>query len=154
MPTIAPASTPEDIAAAARLFAAYAAALDVDLSFQNFAAEQAGLPGKYAPPAGAFLLAHHHGAAIGCVTLRPFDGARCEMKRLYIAPEGRGLGLGRALVNAIITAATEAGYSEMLLDTLPTMTAAITLYKSFGFQPIAPYYNNPVPGAIYLSLKL
>ena len=154
MLSIAPARDEADIAAAARLFAAYAASLPFDLSFQNFAAEQAGLPGKYAPPTGALLLAHRDGAVIGCVALRPFEGDRCEMKRLYIAPEGRGLGTGRALVTAIIAAARDAGYREMLLDTLPTMTAAIALYKSFGFGPIAPYYNNPVPGALFLSLRL
>lgn len=153
---IAPARTAADLTAAARLFRAYAASLDIDLSYQDFAAELAGLPGKYAPPAGALLLARDpQGEALGCVALRPIapEGC-CEMKRLYVAPQGRGLGLGRALVDAILGEAVRIGHREMRLDTLPTMTAALALYRRAGFAPIARYYDTPVAGTIFLGRTL
>jgi len=153
---ISPIGTAEDLAAVTVLFRAYAASLPVDLAYQNFDAELASLPGKYAPPAGALLLARvEAGAAIACVALRPMDGAGCcEMKRLYVAPAGRGLGTGRALVEAIISEARRLGYREIRLDTLPTMTAAITLYRRCGFAPIAPYYDTPVAGTHFLGRRL
>ncbi|HYH20417.1 MAG TPA: GNAT family N-acetyltransferase [Azospirillum sp.] len=153
---IEPAESAADIDATARLFRAYASSLDIDLSYQDFAAELAGLPGKYAPPAGALLIARGpHGDSLGCVALRPIapDGC-CEMKRLYVAPEGRGLGLGRALVDTIIGEAVRIGYREMRLDTLPTMAAARALYRKAGFVPIKPYYDTPVAGTLFLGRPL
>jgi ribosomal protein S18 acetylase RimI-like enzyme len=153
---IGPALAAADISDTARMFEAYAASLDVDLAYQGFAAELAGLPGLYAPPAGALLLARGlGGAALGCVALRPMaaDGC-CEMKRLFVAPAGRGLGLGRALLDAVLGAAARLGYREMRLDTLPTMDAAIALYQSAGFRDIAPYYATPVAGTLFLARPL
>ena len=153
---IGPAVAGADIADTARLFQAYAASLDVDLGYQGFAAELAGLPGGYAPPGGALLLARGLGGeALGCVALRPMAAEGCcEMKRLYVAPAGRGLGLGRALVDAVVGAAAGLGYREMRLDTLPSMDAAIALYRSAGFRPIAPYYDTPVAGTLFLARRL
>ena len=146
----------EDIAAAASLFREYADWLGIDLSFQGFEAELASLPGKYAPPAGELMLAcAPAGDALGCVAVRPLDGpAVCEMKRLYVRPAARGLGIGTALVGAIITSAEELGYAEMKLDTLPSMAEAFALYERFGFLQIPAYYHNPVPGTVYLGKRL
>lgn len=151
-----PARDAGDIAAAAVLFREYADGLGIDLSFQGFAAELAALPGNYAPPAGELLLASADGgAALGCVALRRLEAPGiCEMKRLYVRPEGRGLGIGRALVAAIIDAAEARGYREMRLDSLPTMREAMALYRRFGFVEIAAYRFNPVPGTVYLSKRL
>ena len=138
------------------LFRAYATSLDVDLGYQDFDAELAGLPGKYAPPAGELLLARDPaGGALGCVALRPLDvpGA-CEMKRLYVAPAARGRGLGRGLVAAVLAAARAAGYAEIRLDTLPSMAEAATLYRRFGFEPISPYYPTPVAGTLFFARPL
>jgi ribosomal protein S18 acetylase RimI-like enzyme len=144
-----------EIAAAAVLFREYADWLGVDLTFQGFEAEVRDLPGKYAPPLGELLLAYSpEGQALGCVAVRPLDGAVCEMKRLYVRPAARGLGIGRALVDAIIQSAEEFGYVEMRLDTLPTMAEAFTLYQRFKFVEIPAYYYNPVPDTRYLSRHL
>lgn len=153
---IIPAAGPADLADAARLFRAYAASLPIDLGYQDFEAELAKLPGKYAPPAGALLIARApDGAAIGCVAMRPLgDEGICEMKRLYVTPEARGVGLGSALIAAILGAARDAAYREMRLDTLPTMRAAIGMYKQAGFQEIAAYYPTPVAETLFLGLLL
>ena len=145
-----------EIAAVADLFREYADWLGIDLSFQGFAAELANLPGKYAPPTGELMLASAaDGEALGCVALQRLEGARvCEMKRLYVRPSARRLGLGAALVTAIIEAAEELGYAEMKLDTLPWLKEAIALYQSFGFVEIEPYYHNPVPGTRYFGKRL
>jgi ribosomal protein S18 acetylase RimI-like enzyme len=145
-----------EIDAAAALFREYADWLAIDLSFQGFEAEPRDLPGKYAPPEGELLLACSAvGDALGCVALRPLDGiAVCEMKRLYVRPAARGLGVGSALVAAIIRSAQELGYAEMRLDTLPTMVEAFALYQRFGFTEIPAYYHNPVPGTRYLGKPL
>lgn len=136
------AATPREIAEIAVLFHAYEAHIGVDLSYQGFADEVATLPGKYAPPRGQLLLARNaQGAAIGCVALRPMDTAGCcEMKRLFVSAQGRGLGLGRALAEAVIAEAARLGYAELRLDTLPSMHEAIALYRKLGFVPIEPYY--------------
>lgn len=154
------AATAEDVADAARLFRAYAASIGVDLSYQGFDAELAGLPGQYAPPHGALLLAwpdppEDADTATGCVALRPLpvEGC-CEMKRLYVAPDGRGLGLGRALVAAVVAAAEDAGYREIRLDTLPTMTDAMALYARMGFVDIPAYYETPVAGTRFMARRL
>ena len=146
----------EEIATAATLFREYADWLGIDLSFQGFDAELASLPGKYAPPFGELMLAYSlDGDPLGCVAVRPLEGnAVCEMKRLYVRPAARGLGIGGALVAAIIKSAQELGYAEMKLDTLPSMAEAFALYKRFGFLEIPAYYHNPVPGTVYLSKQL
>lgn len=153
---IAAVGSADDLAAAIALFRAYAASLEVDLAYQDFAAELAAMPGKYAPPSGALLLARDvSGTPIGCVGLRPIaPSGCCEMKRLYVAPAGRGSGLGERLVQAVIAEARRIGYREMRLDTLPTMTGAIALYRKLGFAPIAPYYETPVAGTQFLRLRL
>ena len=153
---IAPARTPGDLASVAALFRAYEASLDVDLTYQDFARELASLPGKYAPPAGALLLARDSaGTPLGCVAMRALDmPGRCEMKRLYVAPEGRGTGLGRRLMDALIAEARRMGHREMLLDTLPGMAEAQGLYRSAGFVPAEPYYATPVEGTVFLRLPL
>ncbi|MGH6613831.1 GNAT family N-acetyltransferase [Sphingomonas sp.] len=154
--SISPATRAADLAAVAALFGDYAASLDIDLAYQDFAAELAGLPGHYAPPRGALLLARSgDGEPIGCVALRPMVAAgRCEMKRLYVAPAGRGTGLGRALMTALITEARQLGYAEMWLDTLPTMAAAQGLYRAAGFELAEPYYDTPVAGTVFMRLVL
>jgi len=153
---LAPVRQAEEIAAAAALFREYADWLGIDLSFQGFEAELASLPGRYAPPTGELMLAcAPAGDALGCVAVRPLDGLTiCEMKRLYVRPAARGLGIGAALVSAIITSAEELGYAEMRLDTLPTMPEAFALYERFGFLQIPAYYHNPVPGTVYLGKRL
>lgn len=153
---IEPARSAADLEATARLFDAYAAALGIDLAFQDFATELASLPGKYAPPAGELLLARGHGdEPLGCVAIRPLgsDGA-CEMKRLYVTPAARGLGFGKALVDAVLREARRIGYHEMRLDTLPDMAEAVAIYRRAGFERIAPYYHNPIAGAVYFGLSL
>ncbi|HYI72862.1 MAG TPA: GNAT family N-acetyltransferase [Skermanella sp.] len=153
---IVPAMFAADLDVVKRLFNAYASALGIDLSYQGFEEELAGLPGKYAPPSGALLIARNmDGEPLGCVALRPLDDAgRCEMKRLYVSPRARGLGLGKALVDAVIAEATRIGHREMRLDTLPTMGEAIALYRKAGFQPIDPYYETPVAGTIFMARAL
>lgn len=152
---IRPAGGPADLACVADLFRAYAASLPVDLGYQDFEAELAGLPGKYASPAGALLLARApDGAPLGCVGLRPLGDGVCEMKRLYLDPAARGSGLGRALAAAIADAARALGYRELCLDTLPGMTAALGLYRAMGFTEIAAYYAPTPPGTVFLALRL
>lgn len=153
--SIIPVGSGDRLAAVAALFDAYAASLDVDLSYQGYEAERAALPGKYAPPSGALLLAlGADDAPLGCVAVRGLSPSACEMKRLYVAPAGRGLGLGRALAQAAVEAARAAGYAELRLDTLPTMSAAIGLYERMGFVRIAPYYEGAPPGTIFLARTL
>lgn len=130
----------------------YAASLDIDLGFQDFAAEVAGLPGSYARPDGVMLIAWAEGEMAGIVAYRRHERASCEMKRLYVRPGFRGSGLGRRLCEALIAEARAHGYRRMLLDTVASMAAARRLYEALGFRPIPPYYDNPLPGAAYLAL--
>jgi ribosomal protein S18 acetylase RimI-like enzyme len=153
---ISPVRSAPDLEATVALFNAYAGSLGVDLAYQDFAAEVAAMPGKYAPPKGELLLARDvDGAPLGCVALRPTepDGC-CEMKRLYVSPEGRGRGLGRVLADAIMREAVRIGYREIRLDTLPTMAEAQSLYRKLGFVPIAPYYKTPITGTVFMARTL
>jgi ribosomal protein S18 acetylase RimI-like enzyme len=153
---VAPVRSAGDLAAVVRLFESYAASLGIDLAYQDFAGELAAMPGKYAPPGGELLLARRpEGEALGCVGLRPLRSPEvCEIKRLYVAPAARGMGLGRALLNAVLRAAARIGYREVWLDTLPSMTEATALYRAVGFRPIAPYYATPIAGTLFMGRKL
>lgn len=136
------------------LFEEYAAALGVDLGFQDFDRELAELPGEYVPPGGRLLLALDEGNPAGCVALRPFEPGICEMKRLYVRSAFRGTGLGRLLAERIVGAGRDAGYERMRLDTLPAMAAARGLYESLGFVEIEAYRPNPIHGTTYFELAL
>ncbi|HET9939730.1 MAG TPA: GNAT family N-acetyltransferase [Candidatus Eisenbacteria bacterium] len=149
------AETAEDVEAVRVLFLEYAASLEFDLAFQDFEHEVTSLPGDYAPPRGALLLATDGTAPAGCVALRPWgDEDTCEMKRLYVRPGMRGKRVGVSLVAAILEEARARGYRRMRLDTVPGMDAAIALYRAAGFRDIAPYRANPVPGALFMEIEL
>jgi ribosomal protein S18 acetylase RimI-like enzyme len=151
-------ATPELLAATREIFREYAASLGVDLCFQNFELELAQLPGEYAAPQGALLLALVDGDVAGCGAMRPLPESdyanACEMKRLYVRPAFRHFGLGRMLAQALLDRGVQAGYSAMLLDTLDDMEAARGLYATLGFEEIPPYYFNPIAGAHYLKADL
>ncbi|WP_212005342.1 GNAT family N-acetyltransferase [Chitinophaga sp. HK235] len=136
------------------LFREYANWLSVDLSFQQFEEEMVSLPGPYAAPGGALLLAKVDGQVAGCVAVRPFDNTTAEMKRLFVKDAFKGHGVGKALAARAIEESKGLGYKRILLDTLAHMRPAIELYTSLGFQPIAAYYDNPISSAVYLSLNL
>ncbi len=150
------AESPAQIAQARELFLEYAQSLGFSLCFQNFDQELAGLPGDYAPPAGRLLLAEYDGQLAGCVALhRLHEEGVCEMKRLYLRPQFRGKGLGRALADRIIAEARAIGYKRMRLDTVePVMKDAVAMYRKIGFREIAPYCKNPIAGALYMELRL
>lgn len=154
--SIAPARFPADGDVVRELFAEYADSLGIDLSFQGFASELAQLPGKYAPPLGDILIARDAaGMALGCVALRPTPmPGTAEIKRLYLRPAARGQALGRRLAEAVIARAREAGHVRVVLDTLAGMDAARHLYAALGFRPVPPYYDNPLPGTLYMALEL
>jgi GNAT superfamily N-acetyltransferase len=165
MSALRDARTPADYALARGLFEEYAAWLGVDLSFQGFAEELATLPGAYAPPRGRLLLAGEPGEAFGCIALRPLDAAPGnrgnasaiaigEVKRLYVQPSQRNGGWGVKLAEALIDEARAIGYRELKLDTLSWMTAARSLYARLGFAECAPYYVNPIEGAVYMARVL
>lgn len=154
---ITPRST-DELDTVREIFREYAQGLGVDLCFQSFDHELASLPGEYASPRGALLLARVDGDVAGCCALRPLDSAdypnAAEMKRLYVRKAFRGFGLGRSLAEAVLDAARQAGYASVLLDTLDDMEAARALYVELGFEEIPPYYHNPIPGAHYLKVDL
>ncbi|BBO70882.1 N-acetyltransferase [Desulfosarcina alkanivorans] len=154
MNEIFPAATPSHIRIIGDLFREYEQVLQVDLCFQGFEEELAGLPGKYAPPQGALLLAFAAGRPAGCVAMRPLSPGVCEMKRLYVRPAHAGRGLGRQLALAVIERAVAAGYTRMRLDTLERLRPALGLYAGLGFRRCAPYYQNPLPGVVYLERDL
>ena len=132
----------------------YVNSLGVDLSFQNVERELADFPASYLPPGGALLLATHAERLAGSIAMRALDDRVCEMKRLYLRPEFRGLGIGRKLAVAIMDTARGMDYQRMRLDTLPGMDDAQRLYHALGFKQIEPYYENPIPGTRYLELDL
>ena len=155
---IVSAATDAQLELTREIFREYAAGLSVDLCFQNFDAELAGLPGDYAAPGGALLLAFVDGALAGCGAVRALADAdyanACEMKRLYVRAAFRRYGLGRLLTQRLMDCARTAGYSVLLLDTLDDMEAARGLYTTLGFEEIPPYYFNPIAGAHYLKASL
>ena len=152
---ISQAASPQQVEQARQLFQEYAASLGFHLCFQSFDKELAGLPGDYSPPDGRLLLAEHQGKIAGCVALHKLSEGVCEMKRLYVRPEFRGHSLGRALAERVIQEARPIGYTRMRLDTIVgQMDPAIALYRTLGFQEVAPYRENPIVGAIYMELKL
>jgi putative acetyltransferase len=149
------ASSTEQVQQVRQLFVEYAAWLGINLCFQNFDEELAELPGDYAPPSGRLFLADDGNDVMGCVALRKIDERAGEMKRLYVRPQFRGRGLGRTLTEKLIAEAKQIGYASLRLDTLPgKMDQAIAMYRSLGFQDIAPYYKNPVAGATFMELNL
>jgi ribosomal protein S18 acetylase RimI-like enzyme len=149
------AESREQIDEVRELWREYAAWLEVDLCFQNFEKELAELPGRYAPPSGRLLLALSDERLAGCIALRKIGEGICEMKRLYVRPEFRGQRIGRRLTTLLIEEARRIGYARMRLDTLPSkMQEAATVYRSFGFTEIEPYYHNPYEGVVYMELVL
>jgi len=153
--TFAQPESPLKIAQARELFLEYAQSLGFSLCFQNFDNELAGLPGDYAPPEGRLLVAEFEGAIAGCVALHKLESGVCEMKRLYLRPQFRGSGLGRALAERIIAEAGQIGYRRMRLDTVePAMKDAVGMYRKLGFKEVAAYCANPISGAMYMELEL
>ncbi len=152
------AASAEHMAQARDLFLEYAEQLGVDLQFQGFNDELNALPGDYAEPRGALLLATVDGELAGCCALRPIDDVdysnAAEMKRLFVRKAFRGFGLGRQLAEAILECGVRLGYDTLLLDTLDEMESARALYEDLGFEEIPPYYHNPLPGAHYLKADL
>jgi putative acetyltransferase len=149
------ASSVGQIAQARELFLEYAQSLGFSLCFQDFDKELAGLPGDYAPPEGRLMLAEYEGQLACCVALHRIEPGICEMKRLYVRPQFRGKGLGRALAECIIAEARQIGYRRMRLDTVePVMKDAVAMYRKLGFKKIAPYRSNPIAGAMYMELEL
>ena len=148
------ATSASDLESIRTLFHEYADSLGVNLDYQGFDEEVRDLPGKYAPPSGTLLLAFNDDELVGCVGVRPIDDETAEMKRLFVRPSGRGLGLGRTLAESAIRFAAVTGYARMRLDTLPQMDRAQELYRSLGFMPIDAYRFSPVQGTVFLELVL
>ncbi len=154
------ATTPADLDQVRSLFREYVTSPGFEAAFQQYLAQQkfehelAHLPGAYAPPEGCLLLATVGEDVAGCVAFKPLGDGVCEMKRLYVRPDHRALGVGRVLTEAIIAEAARAGYRSMRLDTLPSMGQAQALYRSVGFRDVPPYCDNPVAGAVFLELNL
>lgn len=151
--TIGPAET-HDLDEVRAMLGEYVAWLNLDLEYQGFADEVRGLPGGYAPPGGALLVAHLDDRTVGMVALRRLDDVRCEMKRLFVRPAARGTGLGTKLIERIVDEARQRGYRELYLDTLPVMGDAQRLYLQAGFEDIPAYYPSPVPGTRYMRKQL
>jgi ribosomal protein S18 acetylase RimI-like enzyme len=154
MASLAEVTDAADVEAVRELFSEYARAVDAPLCFPGFARELAGLPGEYGPPHGRLFLGRAGAVPAGCVGLRRLDAATAEMKRLYVRPAYRGSALGRRLAEAAIEAARDAGCARIVLDTLPKMREAISLYRRLGFRETAPYLEAPTPGSICFELAL
>lgn len=158
-PTVFPAQTSAHFAAAAELITEYVAEQPFDLNFQNIAQEITDLAAAYPPPrAGVWLAQTADGHIAGCCLLAPLDSAdipnTAEMRRLFVRPTHRGLGLGRQLAEAVLEAARLIGYDSVLLDALTEMETARALYADLGFVETQPYYFNPIAGAHYLKVNL
>lgn len=151
---ITEARWPDDRVIVEALFREYVASLAEDISFQNVDEELITLPGKYARPGGVVLIARDSADAAGAIAYRMAEPGVCEMKRLYVRPAFRGRDIGRELANELIEDARARGYRTMLLDTLASMQSARALYRDLGFVPVAPYYDNPLPGVAYMALEL
>jgi putative acetyltransferase len=151
---IVDAHDPERLDDIRELFSEYVKSLGFGLDFQDYEREYEELPGEYAPPEGRLLLATYGSKTAGCVALRRFAGTDCEMKRLYVRPEFRGKGIGKALAVFVIEAANKVGYKRIMLDTVPSMVEALALYRSLGFRERDPYRHNPVDGAVFMELYL
>ncbi|MGA2414244.1 MAG: GNAT family N-acetyltransferase [Candidatus Sulfotelmatobacter sp.] len=153
--TLTQAESPKQVAQARELFLEYAQSLGFSLCFQNFDQELASLPGDYAPPEGRLMLGEYDGELAACGALHKLDSEICEMKRLYLRPNFRGKGLGRALAERIVAEARQMGYRRMRLDTVePLMKDAVVMYRRLGFKEIEPYRANPIAGAMYMELEL
>jgi len=152
--SIVPASGADELSVVRQLFLEYQQALGVSLCFQGFDQELAGLPGGYAPPQGGLWLARVNGAAVGCVALRPAGDGRGELKRLYVQPQMRGQGIGQQLLDAVLAAATAAGYTRLCLDTLPAMLEAQRMYRRLGFVECDPFGDHPLPGTVFMERAL
>lgn len=146
--------TGESLNIVRELFREYEKYIGVDLCFQDFENELKSLPGAYSRPQGRLYLIESAGEIAGCAALRKFDEDVCEMKRLYVREKFRGRGLGRQAAELIVAEARNIGYKRMMLDTLPAMTEAITLYESLGFKKVPEYRENPIAGAVFMEMKL
>jgi ribosomal protein S18 acetylase RimI-like enzyme len=151
--TIRPAR-PADIPGVRLMLEEYVRWIGLDLAFQEIEEELAGLPGEYAPPRGALFVAEEDGRLLGMIGVRSFEGAICEMKRLYVRPEARGRGLAKQLIAAALDQARRLRYSEIRLDTLPMMGDAQSLYVALGFADIPPYYDTPIAGTRFMAKKI
>ena len=151
--TIRPAQA-SDIPGIRTMLIEYVAWIGLDLAFQEIDAELAGLPGEYAPPRGALLVASDGDHLLGMIGLRPLDAATCEMKRLFVRPEARGRGLAKRLIAELLREAKAMGYTEIRLDTLPMMGDAQALYTSLGFRDIPAYYDTPIAGTRFMALRV
>ena len=154
MPEYLLAKTDEEYAEARKLFSAYAAWLHIDLSFQHFEEELSGLRSMYALPFGGILLCREEGEYIACVAIRKIDPDNGELKRMYVKPEHRHLGIGTELLKKSVKLALQCGYKRIRLDTLDNLEPAIKLYTSFGFRETAAYYYNPIEGAVFFELEI
>jgi GNAT superfamily N-acetyltransferase len=154
MNLIRDAKFPDDREAVKDIFLEYVRSPTVSLEFQDYEAEFADLPGKYAPPCGRLLLAWKEGSVVGCAALRQVDASTCEMKRVYVRPAARGTQLGRRLIERLIQEARMTGYRRLCLDVLPEFVAAKKIYSSLGFKDAAPVAFNPVPDTQFLALDL
>lgn len=151
---ILPARFPEDREVVVSIFREYVSSPSVSLEYQDYESEFATLPGKYAPPAGCLILAWQNGQVTGCAALRPVDERVAEMKRVYVRPGHRGEGIGRQLVQHLLSSARQYGYERVCLDVLGEFTAAQSLYRTLGFRPAPAVSFNPTPGALFLGLDL
>ena len=154
MVEILPVTDESRVAEVRALFQEYWDSFGFTPCFQGFGEELVRLPGEYAPPGGRLALALVDGRPAGCIALRRYDAGRCEAKRLYVRPEFRGHGLGRALLDWVIAEARAAGYREIMGDTMPVMDRALSMYDRYGFERTSPYTAEPTPGAVYLRLNL